>query len=146
MRSLCAIAAAASLATLVSAALAAPSAPTGVAVTADETGFRVTWKDVRDDRGYQVTNGVETRSVASNSRSYFWTEDAGKYMCFRVRSVNGKRYSPWAPADGYVCATLPGMRLPWPKGTTLSIGPKALHGDNFSSIQDDPPDPGRCSS
>lgn len=119
-------------------AQSAPAAPTGVDVTVEDTGFLVSWEPVADARSYQVDNGVETRQVPTGETSFLWEEGAGQYMCFRVRSASGGEYSDWAPADGYVCDQLPGIRFPWPKGTEMIVWQgKKLHGDNFKSIRDD---------
>jgi fibronectin type III domain protein len=84
-----------------------PNAPTNITATAiSGTSIRVTWHDNSTiESGYQINNGVTTRSLNANTTSYTWGGLAqGTYMCFRVWAYNSwgnSTSTPWA------CTTTP---------------------------------------
>jgi hypothetical protein len=116
---------------------AKPLPPKSIRVQAATTAFNISWSRVPRVNAYEITDGVTTRKVAARPTHYAWGAPAGQYECFRVRSVRGKASSAWVPANTYACATMAGMSFPWPKGTSLNIGPYALHGDNVGALTDD---------
>lgn len=124
---------------------AAPPAPVVNAVTTQTNGYTVSWQNVQGETRYEVALWVpgdtgimwkSTRKVARDSTSYFWSAGPGQLMCFQVRAVNTSGSSSWSPPIPMCGSTQPGWRFPWPKGTKAYVGPKNLHGDNFSKIID----------
>lgn len=148
LRTFCAIAIALPLTTMGTAAYSAtPAPPTGVTVKTESDGFRVTWRDSINDKGYQIGAAYSAtlkhkaeRNVKQNVTAYKWTAGPGQQLCFQVRAVSGSSYSAWTPTSGGICAFLPGMRFPWPKGAKIylsqAIGAEP-HPAGFPQIKDD---------
>jgi hypothetical protein len=87
-----------------------PAMPTDLTATAvSATKVRLRWTDnANDETGFEVSNGVETHSLAANGAGYDWGGlRPGTSMCFKLRAVNAAGPSPWYPdvPPFVVCAT-----------------------------------------
>jgi hypothetical protein len=77
-----------------------PAMPTDLTATPiSATTTRLHWTDnANDETGYEISNGVEGRSLPANGTGYDWGgQSPGTAMCFRVRAVNAAGPSPWYP-------------------------------------------------
>ena len=94
------------------AGISVPDAPSNLTVTpVDPHDIRLDWQDnSSDETGFEINNGVVSRTGGANSTTYTWGGLApGTYMCFRIRAYNGAGDSAWDPgvSPWYVCATTP---------------------------------------
>jgi serine/threonine protein kinase len=90
----------------------APAAASNLTVTAvDAHDIRLDWQDNSgSETGFEISNGVVSRSTGPNSTSYTWGSLApGTYMCFKIRAHNSAGDSPWEPdvSPWYRCTTTP---------------------------------------
>ncbi|MEU8517394.1 fibronectin type III domain-containing protein [Kitasatospora sp. NPDC048722] len=85
-------------------ASAVPPAAPSVSVAPAATSVAVSWSQVGDVEGYQVSDGLTTRFVNVNQNTYTWGGLAqGTYKCFHVRAINGQgETGAWSP---YKCTT-----------------------------------------
>jgi hypothetical protein len=84
-----------------------PAAPSNVKVVPyGALDFYITWKsNSTNQTGFQVYNGVTTRTVSPSAAHYLWAVQPQTYMCFAVRAFNSSGYSAWAGI--WTCATTP---------------------------------------
>jgi len=91
-----------------------PAAPSNLTVTAvDPNDIRLDWQDNSgNETGFEINNGVTSKSAAANSTSYTWGGLApGTYMCFKIRSYDSAGDSAWEPnvSPWYRCTTTPNV-------------------------------------
>jgi hypothetical protein len=86
---------------------APPTAPANVKnVNYGALNFRITWTDrSTNETGFQIYNGVETRTVGANTTTYLWAAQPNQYMCIAVRAYNSAGYSAWTGM--WTCTTTP---------------------------------------
>jgi hypothetical protein len=89
-----------------------PAAPSNLTVTAvDQNDIRLNWQDnSNDETRFEINNGVISKYVGANSRSYKWGGLApGTHMCFMIRAHNSAGDSAWDPnvSPSNVCTTTP---------------------------------------
>lgn len=87
-----------------------PKAPSNLSAMAlGSSSIQLQWQDnSNNESGFEISNGVTSRTVGANVRTYTWGGLApGTYMCFKVRSFNRWGKSAFTPSDPpyYKCAT-----------------------------------------
>ncbi len=77
----------------------APSKPAWLTANANSTfNVRLRWENVASETGYEINDGVTTRSTSVDVFGYDWGGFApNTYKCFTVRAVNAAGKSPWTP-------------------------------------------------
>jgi len=88
-------------------ASAVPPAAPSVSVAPSANSVTVRWSQVSDVESYHVSDGLTTRFVGADQRSYTWGGLAkGTYKCFHVRAINGEgETGTWS---AYKCTTTKG--------------------------------------
>src|SRR4051794_30827328 len=98
----------------------APSAVQASPVSS--TTIRVSWTDNTSGlSGFDIYNGVTTRSAAAGSTSFDWTGlTPGTYMCFEVRAWLNMVPSDWAPSGSWACTSSSQVAPAAPTGQTAT--------------------------
>ena len=119
-----------------------PAAPSNLTVTAvDQNDIRLNWQDnSNDETRFEINNGVISKYVGANSRSYKWGGLApGTHMCFMIRAHNSAGDSAWDPnvSPSNVCTTTPkpSGQPDWADSSFCSRSwPKAPNGARYTGI------------